>query len=235
MSKGPLSDAERWLAAEHALGLTEGARRGEAERRMADDPAFRTAVEDWLAQLEGLLDEVQPVRPPDRVWRAVERTVAQAPEAAPARRAPGRALGLLALGAALGAGLTALVLLAPPGWRPGADAPPGLVATLAPAEEGPLAVAEVELGEDTLTIRLSLLEEAERVPQLWWIPEGGAPRPLGLLQGEADRALRVPLSEIGADRPAAGDALAVSLEPPGGSRTGAPTGPVVAQGTLEAR
>jgi anti-sigma-K factor RskA len=236
----PPGDRDRWLAAEHALGVTEGARRMEAERRMADEPAFRVAVTDWHMQLAGLLDEVEPVRPPERVWRALEREIGPAsaepsstgpPPTASARR-PGRwrPVALTALGAALGAGLVLAVL----GWdalAPSGD--PDLVAALAPTAEGPFAMAQVELGSDALSIRLSLRGGDEGVPQLWWIPEGGEPRPLGLLEGATDRPLRVSLAAIGEGRPSAGDALAVSLEPPGGSPTGAPTGPIVASGTLQ--
>jgi anti-sigma-K factor RskA len=63
--------------------------------------------------------------------------------------------------------------------------------------------------------------------ELWAVPRQGGPKSLGLLDaeqatltlaGSADRTLgEVPL-------------LAVSLEPRGGSRTGAPTGPVLYSG-----
>ena len=227
----PLDDRDRWLAAEHALGVTDGERRMEAERRMADEPAFRDAVTDWHAQLEGLLDEVEPVQAPDRVWRAVEREIGAAPAArTPRPRSRWRPLGLIGLGAVLGAGVILAVLR----WDALAPTPePDLFAALAPTEEGPLAIAQVELGEDALSIRFALRGADERVPQLWWIPDGEAPRPLGLLEGAADEALSVPLDALGGGRPAPGDALAVSLEPSGGSPTGAPTGPIVALGTLE--
>jgi len=61
--------------------------------------------------------------------------------------------------------------------------------------------------------------------ELWALPEGGAPVSLGLLpkNGVATLALN------GAQRAALGGAskIAVSLEPLGGSPTGAPTGPVL--------
>jgi anti-sigma-K factor RskA len=60
-----------------------------------------------------------------------------------------------------------------------------------------------------------------------WIqpPDAKAPRSLGLLPA-AGREVLLPTM------PADGTALSVSLEPPGGSPTGAPTGRVVYAGTL---
>jgi anti-sigma-K factor RskA len=62
--------------------------------------------------------------------------------------------------------------------------------------------------------------------ELWMLPDGGrAPVSLGLLPvaGEA----RLPLSAAAVQILAATSTLAVSLEPAGGSPTGAPTGPVL--------
>jgi anti-sigma-K factor RskA len=61
--------------------------------------------------------------------------------------------------------------------------------------------------------------------ELWGLPDGGAPVSLGLLpaSGEVRRDL------VAAQRVAlaASTKVAVSLEPAGGSPTGAPTGPVL--------
>ena len=69
-----------------------------------------------------------------------------------------------------------------------------------------------------------------RVPELWLIPADGKPRSVGLLRADQTVTLTLP-AEFAAF--AKGDAvLAVSLEPPGGSTTGLPTGPVIATGKL---
>lgn len=235
-----LDDAGRWLAAEHALGVTEGARRAEAERRLERDAGFRQAVEGWQAQLEPFLNDVEPVTPPDRVWRAIERGIGAPPDVQPparpaarpaARMGLWRALALLGTGAAFGAGLAATVLLDRPGGPPGDGDPPVLVATLVPSGEAPTAVARLDAEADALVIRVALPEAAEQVPELWLIPGDGVPRSLGVIE-EGTGELRVPLDRLDGLAPAPGDALAVSLEPPGGSPTGAPTGPVVASGAL---
>ena len=69
-----------------------------------------------------------------------------------------------------------------------------------------------------------------RAPQLWLIPPGLDPQPLGLLDPTRPVTFAIPPRLLPqATRDAV---LAVSLEPPGGSPTGRPTGPVVAQGPL---
>lgn len=68
--------------------------------------------------------------------------------------------------------------------------------------------------------------------ELWLIPrEGGAPISLAVL-GQLDVELRLPAAQAG--RLQAGAKLAVSVEPAGGSPTGAPTGPVILIGELSA-
>jgi anti-sigma-K factor RskA len=66
---------------------------------------------------------------------------------------------------------------------------------------------------------------AGKTHELWALPEGGAPVSLGVLPHTGER--RVILTA--AQRAALSNSkqIAVSLEPDGGSPTGAPTGPVL--------
>jgi anti-sigma-K factor RskA len=70
-----------------------------------------------------------------------------------------------------------------------------------------------------------------RVPELWLIPPGKSPQPLGLLSSNRSHAIVVPPGLRPALR--SGSLLAVSLEPPGGAPHGAPTGPIVAKGVIQ--
>jgi anti-sigma-K factor RskA len=70
---------------------------------------------------------------------------------------------------------------------------------------------------------------ADRSLELWALPPGAAPKSLGLISaGDKLAALQLPAAadQSLADVPM----LAVSLEPKGGSPTGAPTGPVLYTG-----
>jgi anti-sigma-K factor RskA len=62
------------------------------------------------------------------------------------------------------------------------------------------------------------------------IPAGDKPHSLGLI--DPARPVRVTVPPDLAGRFGSNAVLAVSLEPPGGSPTGQPTGPVVANGRL---
>ena len=68
---------------------------------------------------------------------------------------------------------------------------------------------------------------ANRALELWAVPPQGAPRSLGLISAQG--ATIVKRGKV-LDNTAA---LAVSLEPPDGSPTGAPTGPVLYVGKLQ--
>ena len=66
--------------------------------------------------------------------------------------------------------------------------------------------------------------------ELWLIPKGEKPHSLGLI--DPNRPLKVEVPKELLDRVNADAILAVSLEPEGGSPTGQPTGPVIANGKL---
>ena len=74
---------------------------------------------------------------------------------------------------------------------------------------------------------------SDRDLELWSIPAGGAPLSLGLLVMQPDGSATLVLSDEGLARRAQGAVLAISLEPRGGSTTGAPTGPVLYTGKLK--
>jgi anti-sigma-K factor RskA len=68
--------------------------------------------------------------------------------------------------------------------------------------------------------------QPDRVLELWAAAGKNPPRSLGLISASGATVVRR------ASLPQGTDHLAVSLEPPGGSPTGAPTGPVLYVGQL---
>src|SRR3546814_2647187 len=96
---------------------------------------------------------------------------------------------------------------------------------------GPALVVEVDFygeGRSSGTVRIQSMQveaPAGRSLELWRVPAGGDPQSLGVIDPrDPFEALRVSVT--------AGDTLAVSVEPPGGSPSGAPTGPVILSGPL---
>ena len=95
-------------------------------------------------------------------------------------------------------------------------------------------VAAVSSGGGNLTIvPASLLgPQEQKAMELWLIPSGEKPHSLGLIDPSRPVTITVPkdlLAKVNSEA-----ILAVSLEPPGGSPTGQPTGPVIANGKLAA-
>ena len=76
----------------------------------------------------------------------------------------------------------------------------------------------------------ALLGAEQKSMELWLIPPGDKPHSLGLIDPNRPVTIKVPKDLL---RAVSNEAvLAVSLEPLGGSPTGQPTGPVIANGKL---
>lgn len=213
------------LAGEYMLGTLTGAARRRFERLMLQDADLRATVAAWERRFAPLYDEIPPVTPPPRVWAQIERRIAP----------PGRERFWQRLSfwrpAALLAGL-AVVFLTYFQLAPIAQPPARLLAVLSDKDTQP---AWIVRAHDAERIDIAVLRtpptSPDRAYELWLLPGGDAPpRSLGLLPTTGTRRVAVPPAlQI---QLAAGKALAVSVEPVGGSPTGLPTGPVVYQGVL---
>lgn len=228
-------DEDDLTAAELALGLLAGSERRAAERRAAGDAAFRREVDRWDGRLAPLLASAPATAPRPETWRAVAEALPRRPEAE--RPGPARPRGLvpafwrplaLGSGALLAASLAALLV---PAVFPG-PAPAGatLAASIAAGDGLPLFTAVVDPASGEATLIPVRVETGEgRVPELWLIAaEGEAPVSLGVVDPRAPIRVVLPV------RDSAAPVLAISLEPPGGSPTGQPTGPVIGTGALRA-
>lgn len=220
-----LPDDER-LAAEYALGVLAGAERAEAARRAARETGFAALVAAWQERLSPLAAEIAEVAPPAHVWDAI---AAQLPATAAPRAGLWQSLAFwrglaLASGALAAACLGALIYLGT------LTSPPPLVATIEGGGKH-VFVATIDARRASVAVVPAAFSgDASRVPELWLIPAGGKPLPLGLLH--ADRAVTLAIPPALAAQATGNAVLAVSLEPPGGSPTGAPTGPVIGTGKL---
>ena len=214
------------LAGEYVLGTLEGRLSAEVATALPSNPALRDAVTAWEARLAPLTELAVPEAPPPDLWRRIEAALPGAAVGAPAPMAtPRRRFGLWqgwAIGAsALAAGLAAFVLLQP--------APePRLMTVLLTDRDQPAWLVEA----DRAGIRLASLNTRpappDRVLELWALPQGAtAPTSLGLIP--ADGRITVRPATI---TPTPGMLIEITLEPPGGSPIGRPTGPIQFIGRL---
>jgi anti-sigma-K factor RskA len=222
------ADGGKLIAAEYVLGVLGAEERREVERRLAQEPALAAEVAFWEERLGGLADGVAPVAPPQATWSRIEAAIGTTARPTLWQSLAfwrGFAIGSAALAAASIAGLAYIGLV------PTARAP--LMATLGGSAGQPNFVATVTASGNTLVIvPAALLTTDQRSFELWLIPAGPNQRPhsLGLIQPGQPIRLELPRDLIGRVTPDA--TLAVSVEPPGGSPTGQPTGPVIAAGKL---
>jgi len=108
------------------------------------------------------------------------------------------------------------------------------VAVLQSASGGPPVSAALSSDRRVLTLHAArpVLASSQSSYELWLLPrEGGAPISLAVL-GSLDA--RIDVNAQIAQRVRAGAKFAVSVEPAGGSPTGAPTGPVIMVGEIRA-
>lgn len=199
-------------------------------------------MERWQRHFAPLAAAVEPVTPPPRVWEAISNrigaigTLAQ-PGAAGAdvvsldrlrrSRAYWRAAAVTAT--ALAAGLAFVAVIDRTAL---VDAPAGAgryVAVVDSDGHEPALIAEVDTTTGIIRIRSLRAEQpAGRSLELWHVAEGHEPQSLGLLQVNAEGQRIV-------GKPSAGPVngvIAVTIEPEGGSPSGAPTGPIVYTGRL---
>jgi len=223
-----LADA---LAAQYVAGTLRGRARARFETLLPSHPALQRAVRQWQDRLMPLTGVLPEQAPPARVWRGIQQRLW--PVVAPLpwwqRLSLWRAVSGTALAAVVG--LAVLVASPPPAMAP--------VVVVLQATGGDPAVAGSIVaslsGDGRALVTRTLTPVAlttDRVLELWSVPPQGNPRSLGLISANGATVLardRLPATLLKGGTAA----LAVSVEPPGGSPTGVPTGPVVFAGKLQ--
>jgi anti-sigma-K factor RskA len=221
------------VAAEYALGTLPGRARARLARAARAEPRVAAAIAAWETRLAALAATVPGITPPARAWsRLVARLnlgdgIAAAPAASPwwERLAFWRTLTAAGFAVALALGI-ALYATQPTSEQP-------IVAVLAGQDGRPALIASARRSDPFLLVKAVAAAPVDpgKALQLWMLPTGQPPRSLGVLPAGA--VVRVPLAAPSEAALANIPALAVSLEPAGGSPTGLPTGPVLYSGKIE--
>ncbi|RON67716.1 anti-sigma factor domain-containing protein [Pseudomonas fluorescens] len=214
----------RALAADYAIGLMGSAARRRFEQLLLDDAALRAELAHWQDTLATLTESLPEQPVPDRVWHGITVRIEPQVLHVPEKRT---FWNWLRVTAAL-CSIVVLVFLGSLYNRDDAR----YRATLLTAEAQP--ALKVEAHADYLQVEPLTLAavDSDRSLELWAIPADGKPISLGVIP--AGGKGKVELNEAQKVLIGKPVALAVTLEPKGGSPTGQPTGPVLYKGALAA-
>lgn len=220
------------LASEYVLGTLKGGARRRFEFWLKNDVALRRSVAEWQDRLCPLAELSPAITPPPTVWRAIEKRIDADLSRHAAAMRPGwkdsiqfwRHLGLASSAAAVV--LFAILLVR----QPQVDMiAPSHVAILTDKAAQTTMIVTGDTKRRQLTVKVVTAQSltANQSLELWALPKAGAPRSLGLIAANGAVTLSLPENVSPQSMPA----LAVSLEPKGGSpNPNAPSGPVLFTG-----
>lgn len=232
-----LDDIEA-VAGEYVLGTLDASERAAVAARREREPVLDRAIRRWEEDFAPLLDVGEPVAPPADLFGRIEKRLGF-PEGGGADAGPVANVialrrkvtvwrSIAAATSALAASLVGVIV-----WqgmvRPAAEN--RLVAVLQKDSASPAFLVTVDLPTRMLTVKpLAGPAAPDKSYELWLIHASlGDPRSLGVISAP----LTVSQNLRGYDPSVIeGAAVAVSLEPRGGSPTGKVTGPVLYSGPL---
>lgn len=216
METPPPEDDDNLLAGEYVLGALDLAERATVEARLRSDTGLAAKVMAWENRLSDLNESFVPAALPDLMPKIEARLFPQAPTSATGPRGWWADLRLWGGVAVASIALVAYLAFTPP--------KPELTATLSIDQSTLQYTAVITSGRLTITRVAGEVPDAAHTRELWIIVGNDPPVSLGVIPASGET-----ISLPGA---AAGAMLAVTLEPPGGSPTGKPTGPIIAKGAL---
>lgn len=215
------------LIGEYLLGTLRGGARRRFERAAREEPAVALRLRTLQREYAPPYSERIAIEPPAGSWSRLERELALAHHRVPWYSRP-TFLRAWAFGATAALMLSAVLLVLR------APTEPRLTPIAQLALKGAAPSVTAHASRDGSTLRLQAERPVVAGPlrdyELWLIPaEGGAPISLAVM-GSLDATVRV--APAHAARLQKGAQLAISVEPLGGSPTGAPTGPVIMSGAI---
>lgn len=221
------------LAGEYVLGTLPAEDRASVAARRTRDAELDAAIRAWEQRLAPLADLARPAEPSAQLKGRIQERIAASAQAS------GEVIELRSRLAfwrrsAIAASALAASLIIAVGVREMTPPPKSknLVAVLQKDAQSPAFLVSVDVDNKLMTVRpVAAPREAGKSYELWIVHDSlGAPRSLGVID-EPGAMERPTLASYKRDV-IEGATLAVSLEPEGGSPTGAPTGPVVFAGKM---
>lgn len=219
------------LAASYALGTMPARTRARLAHVARTDTVVAATIRAWEQRLSPFAEAAPPITPPPRVWKRIALRLGL-DAVRPSERGPWWSrLGLwrgLAVASFLGVAVLGTTL-----WMQQQRADEPIVVVLAGQDARPALLATLDRNSRVMTVKTvgGAPVPADRALELWMLPDGAAPRSLGVLPASGVGRVTLPaLPDVAFSNV---PALAVSLEQPGGSPTGAPQGPVLYTGRVE--
>jgi anti-sigma-K factor RskA len=224
--------------AEYVLGVLDADARAAVAHEIATTDEAATAVALWQRRLMPLADTIAEVTPAPYVWARIHDALKLD---APAKAKPPRT-GLwenlqlwhwLGIGASVVAAAL-LVVVSLPHLAPAPSAvSAGYMASTIQQDNGVTgwtATMDLQHARMVVVPASPVAFEQGRAPELWLIPPGQKPIAVGMIARDKPTTLALDPTLLAQLGPTA--ALAVSVEPMGGSPTGQPTGAVIAKGAI---
>ncbi len=224
------------LAAEYVLGTLDASERATVSARRQREPELDTAIRSWQRRLAPLNNAIPEAAVPSSTWQKIETRITGASSR------PGGSAEVVDLRrrlkvwrtSAITASAIAASLILVVGVREltPQPKPKNLVAVLQKDAASPAFLVTVNIEDRLMTVQpVAAKREAGKSYELWIVHDSlGAPKSLGIIDDAA--AMQRPTLAAYKRDVIEGATLAVSLEPEGGSPTGAPTGPVVFAGKM---
>jgi anti-sigma-K factor RskA len=221
------------LAAEYVLGTLPAGERAAVALRSRQEKSLADAIAAWERRLAPLAETIAPQEVPAHLWPKIEARIAAMQgtvEVVVLERRLSRWRAAAVAASALAASLVLFV-----GLREFTRPEPekSLVAVLQKDAQSPAFLVSVDLEKKLLTIRAVAAEHRPgKSYELWLVHDQlKTPRSLGVI-GDGPFTVVHPTLAAYSPQVIEQATLAVSLEPEGGSPTGAPTGPVLFAGKL---
>lgn len=216
------------IAGEYVLGVLSSEDRRKVEARMVLDSSFAAMVNRWQTNLSSFDTAYEPTTPAPKVYTTIERRLFDQPVQVE-KTGLWNSLGFWRL--LTGVAVAGLALIAVLESSPSAVAPPNMpvLAELSGDGNAVALFARYDATHGKLIVTPVATSQAEpRSLEVWMIEDGSAPKSLGVLPQSGEGEISIAADMV--PKLGAGVTLAVSVEPSGGSTTGAPTGAVIAAG-----
>jgi anti-sigma-K factor RskA len=232
------SDPDQLRYAEYALGVLDADARAAVAQELLVNEQAAAAVALWQRQLAPLAEDIGEIAPAAHLWPGIRQALKlDGPPRLPQPASLWENLRLwqwIGVGASLVATACLVVLVVAPLRQP----PPsvvarGLMVSTMKQDNGVAAwtaTLDLDRGQIIVVPASPGAVAVDRSTELWLIPQGKKPVPVGVFAPGAVTTLKMSADLLAQLGPTA--ILAVSVEPPGGSPTGQPTGPVVATGAI---